>query len=157
MEADQKTPPDERGPTAGGATAAQLALSKDVGASRGIDEKLCISSATGMSALSIPIATRPGPTSAGALAATVQFGPFTFYALSSRSAANGKLLLDVDYGGLTANSSSGDPRTFNLAVKELTSGNTEDFLGVALDNSKSNFVLRYRPGSQQFPVRAVGN
>jgi phage tail sheath protein FI len=81
----------------------------------------------------------PG-TSAGAVAATVQFGAFTFYALSSGAAANGNLLMDVDYIGLKANSTTGDPRTFNLTVTDEAAGTSEYFPSVTLDNTKSNFV-----------------
>jgi uncharacterized protein len=78
--------------------------------------------------------------SAGAVAANVQFGGFTFTALSSGTAANGNLLIDVDYIGLTPGGSGGDPTTFNLTVTDLTGGGPEYFPSVTLNNQKSNFV-----------------
>lgn len=72
--------------------------------------------------------------SAGAKAANVQLGAFTFTALSSGVAANGHLLIDVDYVG------SNDPKTFNLTVTELAGGSPEYFPSVTFDNTKSNFV-----------------
>ena len=72
--------------------------------------------------------------SAGAKAANVQFGAFTFTALSSGLAANGNLLIDVDYLG------SNDPKTFNLTVTELGGASPEYFPSVTFDNTKSNFV-----------------
>jgi len=81
----------------------------------------------------------PG-TSAGAAAATVQFGPFTFGALSSGTAANGDLLIDIDYIGLTPGGSSGDATTFNLTVTDLNGGTSEYFPSVTFNNTLSNFV-----------------
>jgi hypothetical protein len=75
----------------------------------------------------------------GAGAANVVFAPFTFTALSSGTAANGNLLIDVDYIGLTP-SGSGDPKTFNLTVTDLAGGTTEYFPSVTFDNATSNYV-----------------
>jgi uncharacterized protein len=83
---------------------------------------------------------RTPATSAGAKAASVQFGPFTFSALSSGLNGNGNLLIDVDYVGLTPGGGSGDPKTFNLTVTDLAGGTAEYFPSVTLDNTKSNFV-----------------
>ncbi|QAU23599.1 hypothetical protein EO087_06055 [Dyella sp. M7H15-1] len=78
--------------------------------------------------------------SVGAEAATVTFGAFTFGALSSGTAANGNLLIDIDYIGLTPGGSSGDPTTFNLTVTDLITGNSEYFPSVTFQNTLSNFV-----------------
>jgi uncharacterized protein len=72
--------------------------------------------------------------------ASVKFGAFTFSALSSGTAANGNLLIDIDYIGLTPSGSSGDPTTFNLTVTDLSSGTTEYFPSVTFQNTMSNFV-----------------
>jgi Bacteriophage tail sheath protein len=99
--------------------------------------------------------------SVGAAAATVGFGAFTFEALSSGTAANGNLLIDVDYIGLTANSTTGDPKTFNLTVTEAAGGNSEYFPSVTLDNTKSNFIQTIVDdpdnGSQLVNISAVNN
>lgn len=76
--------------------------------------------------------------SAGAEAAYVQFAFMQFTALSSGTAANGQLLIDVDYLGLTPSS---DAKTFNLTVTNLAGGTPEYFPSVTLDNTKSNYVL----------------
>jgi phage tail sheath protein FI len=78
--------------------------------------------------------------SVGAAAASVQFGAFTFTALSSGAAANGNLLIDIDYIGLKANSTTGDPKTFNLTITDEAAGTNEYFPSVTLDNTQSNFV-----------------
>ena len=78
--------------------------------------------------------------SVGAAAATTAFGPFTFSALSSGSGANGDLLVDVDYIGLTPGGTGGDPKTFNVTVTDLAGGVSESFPSVTLDRNKSNFV-----------------
>lgn len=81
----------------------------------------------------------PG-TSVGAKAATVTFGAFTFSSLSSGTAANGDLLIDIDYIGLTPGGSSGDPTTFNLTVTDVAGGTTEYFPSVTFQSTLSNFV-----------------
>jgi Bacteriophage tail sheath protein len=78
--------------------------------------------------------------SMGASAASVLFGPFTFSALSSGTAANGNLLIDVNYVGLTPGGSSGDPKTFNVTVTDLAAETSEYFPSVTFDSSKSNYV-----------------
>ena len=97
--------------------------------------------------------------SAGAKAASVQFGPFTFSALSSGATSNGNLLIDVDYVGLTPGGGSGDPKTFNLTVMDLAGGTREYFPSVTLDNTKSNFVSTIvndlDAGSQLVNITAV--
>lgn len=82
----------------------------------------------------------PG-TSMGAGAANVVFqSAFTFQALSSGTAANGNLLVDVDYIGLTPGGASADAKTFNLTITDLAGGRTEYFPSVSYDNSKSNWL-----------------
>lgn len=78
----------------------------------------------------------PG-TTVGASAATVTFGPFTFSALSSGTAANANLLIDVDYVGLKP---ATDAKTFNVTVTDVAGGTSEFFPSVTLDKTKSNFV-----------------
>jgi phage tail sheath protein FI len=85
---------------------------------------------------------RTPATSLGAAAAKVAFQSFTFEALSSGSAANGNLLIDIDYIGLTPGGTAppADPKTFNLTITDLAGGTTEYFPSVSYDNSKSNWV-----------------
>jgi len=78
--------------------------------------------------------------SAGASAANVVFQNLTFNALSSGTAANGTLLLDIDYVDLNPGGATGDPKTFNLTVTDLAGGTTEYFPAVTYDNTKSNWV-----------------
>jgi len=72
---------------------------------------------------------------ANATNAAVTFGPFTAKALSSGAAANGNLLIDVDYIGLTP-----ALKTFNLTVTDLAGGTSEYFPSVSYDDSVSNFI-----------------
>jgi phage tail sheath protein FI len=101
----------------------------------------------------------PG-TSAGAKAATVQFDTLTFSALSSGAPANGNLLIDVDYVGLTPSASADAAKIFNLTVTDLAGGTRELFPSVTLDNTKSNFVRTVvndpDNGSQLVNITAVG-
>jgi phage tail sheath protein FI len=96
--------------------------------------------------------------SQGAGPAKVQFQDFTFHALSSGTAANGNLLIDIDYIGLNPAGSSG-PKTFNLTVTDLASGTTEYFPSVSYDNTQSNWVQNVvndpDNGSQLIAVEAV--
>lgn len=78
--------------------------------------------------------------SLGAAAANVVFQSFTFQALSSGTAANGNLLIDIDYIGLNPDTGSGGQKTFNLTVTDLAGGTTEYFPSVSYDNTKSNWV-----------------
>jgi phage tail sheath protein FI len=102
----------------------------------------------------------PG-TSAGAEAANVQFDALTFSALSSGAGANGNLLVDIDYIGLTPGGSGGDAKTFNLTINDLAGGTREFFPSVTLDNTKSNFVRNIvndpDNGSQLVNITAVGS
>ena len=101
----------------------------------------------------------PG-TSAGAKAANVQFDTLTFSALSSGAGANGNLLIDVDYVGLTPSASNDAKKIFNLTVTDLAGGTREFFPSVTLDNTKSNFVRTVvndpDNGSQLVNITAVG-
>ncbi|WP_233841174.1 phage tail sheath C-terminal domain-containing protein [Dyella sp. 2HG41-7] len=83
---------------------------------------------------------RTPATSLGAAAANVVFQSFTFQALSSGTAANGNLLIDIDYIGLNPNTGSGGQKTFNLTVTDLAGGTTEYFPSVSYDNTQSNWV-----------------
>ncbi|GLQ45833.1 hypothetical protein GCM10007862_08840 [Dyella lipolytica] len=83
---------------------------------------------------------RTPATSLGAAAANVVFQSFTFQALSSGTAANGDLMIDIDYIGLSPSGASADPKTFNLTVTDLAGGTTEYFPSVTYDNTKSNWV-----------------
>lgn len=79
---------------------------------------------------------------ANANAAQVNFQSFTFEALSSGTAANGNLLIDIDYIGLDPNT---DPakltdKFFNLTITDLASGTTEYFPSVSYDATQSNWV-----------------
>ena len=79
-----------------------------------------------------------------ASAANVGFGGFTFTALSSGTAANSNLLVDVDYIGLTPGgpaSINPDPTTFNLTITNLAGNTSEYFPSVTLNNAKSNYVV----------------
>jgi phage tail sheath protein FI len=102
----------------------------------------------------------PG-TSAGAKAASVQFDALTFSALSSGAAANGNLLIDVDYVGLTPSASTDAEKIFNLTITDLSGGTRELFPSVTLDNTKSNFVRTVvndpDNGSQLVNITAVGS
>jgi phage tail sheath protein FI len=93
-----------------------------------------------------------------AKAATVQFDQITFSALSSGAAANGNLLIDVDYVGLAP--TAADAKTFNLTVTDLAGGTREFFPSVTLDNTKSNFVRTVvndpDNGSQLVNITATG-
>jgi phage tail sheath protein FI len=101
---------------------------------------------------------RTAGTSAGAKAASVQFDTLTFSALSSGAGANGNLLIDVDYVGL---SPASDAKTFNLTVTDLAGGTREFFPSVTLDNTKSNFVRTIvndpDNGSQLVNITATGS
>jgi uncharacterized protein len=96
--------------------------------------------------------------SAGAKAANVQFDTLTFTALSSGTAANGNLVVDVDYVGLTP---STDTKTFNVTITDLVGGTQEFFPAVTLDNTKSNFVRTVvndpDNGSQLVNITGVGS
>jgi len=98
--------------------------------------------------------------SVGATAASVQFDQITFTALSSGAAANGNLLIDVDYVGLTPSVSNDAKKIFNLTVTDLAGGTREFFPSVTLDNTKSNFVRTVvndpDNGSQLVNITAVG-
>ncbi|MBB5503119.1 phage tail sheath C-terminal domain-containing protein [Paraburkholderia sp. MM5384-R2] len=84
---------------------------------------------------------RTPATSMGASAANVAFQDFSLEALSSSAAANGNLLIDIDYIGLTpGGSASADPKMFNLTVTDLAGGTSEYFPSVTYDNTKSNWV-----------------
>jgi phage tail sheath protein FI len=85
---------------------------------------------------------RTPATSLGAAPAKVAFQSFTFEALSSGTAANGNLLIDIDYLGLTPGGATppADPKTFNLTITDLAGGTTEYFPSVSYDNTKSNWV-----------------
>lgn len=83
---------------------------------------------------------RTPATSLGASAAQVVFQSFTFQALSSGTVANGELMIDIDYIGLSPSGTSADPKTFNLTVTDLAGGTTEYFPSVTYDNTKSNWV-----------------
>ena len=74
---------------------------------------------------------------AGGKPAKVSFQSFKFEALSSGTAADGNLLIDVDYIGLNPTSA---PKTFNLTVTDLAGGTTEYFPSVSYDNTRSNWV-----------------
>jgi uncharacterized protein len=78
--------------------------------------------------------------SLGATAANAVFQSFTFEALSSGTTANGNLLIDIDYIGLTPGGASADPKTFNLTVTDLAGGTTEYFPAVTYDNTRTNWV-----------------
>jgi uncharacterized protein len=101
--------------------------------------------------------------SVGANAASVAFqnSTFTFSALSSGAAANGNLLVDIDYVGLTPGGTGGDPKTFNVTITNLPAGTSESFPSVTFDNSKSNFmpaVINDRDtGSQLVSVKVDAN
>jgi phage tail sheath protein FI len=74
---------------------------------------------------------------AGGKPAKVSFQSFNFEALSSGTAADGNLLIDIDYIGLDPAST---PKTFNLTVTDLAGGTTEYFPAVSYDNTQSNWV-----------------
>jgi hypothetical protein len=86
---------------------------------------------------------RTPATSLGAKAAQVQFQTnFTFQALSSGTAENGNLLLDIDYIGLTPGGSGTgvDATVFNLTVTDLAGGTTEYYPSITFNNTKGNWV-----------------
>ncbi|WP_266168821.1 phage tail sheath family protein [Dyella subtropica] len=83
---------------------------------------------------------RTPATSLSETAATVVFQNFPFRALGSGTAANGNLLIDIDYIHLTPGGAGGDPKTFNLTITDLAGGTREFFPSVSYDNGKSNWV-----------------
>lgn len=83
---------------------------------------------------------RTPATSLGATAANVVFQSFTFEALSSGTAANANLLIDIDYIRLNPDTGSKNDKIFNLTITDLAGGTTEYFPSVSYDNTLSNWV-----------------
>lgn len=76
----------------------------------------------------------------GAKPAKISFQQFHFDALSSGTAANGNLLIDIDYVGLNPDTGTSGHKTFNLTVTDLAGGTIEYFPSVSYDNNQSNWV-----------------
>jgi len=82
---------------------------------------------------------RTPATAEGAAAANVVFETLTFFALSSGTWADGQLLIDVDYNGLS-HTPPADVTAFNLTITDLVDGTVETFPNVSLQNTQSNYI-----------------